>query len=57
MICGWALGLRNKLPASITSPIDISFQEFVELDMKSSEMHLWNRLQSEVCMFKLTIYK
>lgn len=50
MICGWALGLRNKLPASITSPIDISFQDFVELDMKANEMHLWNRLQSEVCI-------
>lgn len=50
MICGWALGLRNNLPSSITAPIDISFQEFIEQDMKANEMHLWNRLQSEVCI-------
>lgn len=48
MICGWTLGLRNKLPSSITTPIDISFAEFVEQDMKSNELHLWNKLQSEV---------
>lgn len=53
LICGWALGLRNKLPASITLPIDLSFEEFVEQDMKTNELHLWNRLQSEVCIITI----
>jgi len=50
IICGWSLAMRENLPTSVEIFIDDSFVEFLDKfsRTKVDNLHLWNRMQSQV---------
>lgn len=52
LLCGWSLAMREHLPSSVEIYIDDSFVEFLDKfsRTKVDNLHLWNRMQSQVTL-------
>lgn len=48
IICGWSLAMRETLPSSVEIYVDDSFVEFLEKRTKVDNLHIWNRMQSQL---------
>jgi len=59
IICGWSLAMRENLPTSVEIFIDDSFVEFLDKfsRTKVDNLHLWNRMQSQVSQGCLEVEK
>ncbi|CAD7077351.1 unnamed protein product [Hermetia illucens] len=48
VICGWSLAMRETLPSSVEIYVDESFATFLEKRYKADNLHIWNRMQSQL---------
>lgn len=57
LLCGWSLAMREHLPSSVEIYIDDSFVEFLDKfsRTKVDNLHLWNRMQSQVTLIKKVV--